>query len=275
MINLDFVQSFGVSKFLETKLREEDGTVIGHQSVGLDNTQYPICGGTAEDLNVARRIAVAEGIERYFVLNQADKQAWRLDLIPSSCGFAAGFQKAPTQARAIHEAVERWAWSQWIDFKKPIQSIAHPKISRIGELFTKPFESVRYYQKSISLGADTNLVLHIVIGLTREGIFPGSRVCDVSDEGWTHALTEAWRHYQVSLGEMPKKQKKFNDRIFYFAKHRENGLSQIPSESSPDKWTMPSIIFQKQAAFEGYFISRAIVGSYTPWTSGDETRFVY
>ncbi len=74
--------------------------------------------GFHSDLQKARKIAVAEFIERSFfkgLTSNQDSTEWGLHEFPSACGFAAGFDTDNTRLRSTFEGLERWAMAQWID----------------------------------------------------------------------------------------------------------------------------------------------------------------
>src|SRR3990167_4634158 len=102
----------------EAPIVDEKANTIGWHSSVLNLEKNALSSGCAETREVARRIAIAEAIERAMfkrMLASPQAKEFCLDQIPSSSGFAVGFEKEATAFRSLCEAVERWAWSQWID----------------------------------------------------------------------------------------------------------------------------------------------------------------
>jgi hypothetical protein len=48
----------------ECEIKDQEGKEIGWHSVAFDYSDFPICGGTRPSREEARRVAVAEGLER-------------------------------------------------------------------------------------------------------------------------------------------------------------------------------------------------------------------
>ena len=235
----------------------------------------PIGGGVGVDLNYARRIAVAESCERGFLTSITERSKWRLDSHPTSCGFAAGFDNESTRLRSLCEAIERWVWSQWIDFKCFVPPVAEPELSKLGRHYRELFDEVRYFEKIIQTSYyPTKMKACITLGVKNDGLFPGSRVCPVDDDGWTHALTEAKRHLSISQKSRPvSDQDEIYDRIFHFAANGRDGLAQIPTQES--NWPEMKLSFQSGTEVGGIFYWRTLIDNYIPWEQGDRSRFVY
>lgn len=205
---------------LEESIFKVGDITIGHQCVLVLKSGYPFAGGTDVNPEIARRICAAEAIERSYVsrLKESDPRL-------TSCGFAAGFEEKPTIFRAVCEAVERWAWSKWIDDAYSLNR-ANPKYERPLEVhFASYFSEVFAFSRSIHSDSslwptfmDKNLEFYVAIGQVDGGIFPGSRVTTGVDKRWDHPILEAWRHRMIFLNELKKSEPKniFDLRIKNF-----------------------------------------------------------
>lgn len=92
---------------------------VGWLSTAFTENGVPLGGGCAQSRTSARKIALAETLERAAfhklkVSSEAESQ-FRLLSFASTCGFAAGFEPQQTRFRSVCEAVERWARAKWID----------------------------------------------------------------------------------------------------------------------------------------------------------------
>lgn len=194
---------------------------------------------------------------------------------PSNCGFAAGFEHQTTRTRALCEAVERWAWSKWIDEKVSIQKAVPHMPSELSQYFAETFEEVYFYSQMIRCDAlpGGRCQLGIVVGLSDTGIFPGSRVCSLSEDPWEHAMLEAWRHYVIAK-KGSEQQDLVYGRIQYFASHRREGLEQVPPPN-PTPWPSPKILLDHGIKVRDVYLHRALCADYKGWHEGASTRFVY
>jgi len=201
--------------------------------------------------------------------------------IYSTCGFAAGFDQESTKFRSLCEGVERWAWSKWIDDKYIISSCPAPRLHGLGEYFHGFFESTLFFQKKISMKnspLQQDLIFNVVLGFTKDGVFPGSRVTTVSDDLWTHALLEAWRNYnnfQFLQNQTSDNLNWLDKRVLYFGKNKNEAMSQIESAYRYD-WQNPEIkFFNGVEFFKKNFLWRTVIQNYIPWPEGPKSRFVY
>lgn len=204
MIDLLKVLVSDFSHFQEHAIGESNKNVVGYQSSLITSQNRPFAGGTAAILNHARRICAAEAIERVSFLKAlktpTENKRLLLNEYPTTCGFAAGFEENSTVFRAVCEAVERWAWTKWIDESKGIKRV-YPKIEKpLSSYFLDQFDEVFFFQSELAILADglplfipKNLTWTVAIGKKGNGIFPGSRVTTNKDELWEHPLLEAWR----------------------------------------------------------------------------------
>lgn len=278
------------SHFQDTNLSD------GHESVGhqvtmvlKDNT--PFAGGTHADLNSARRICAAEAIERaYYLKSQRESNEHHdpllLRLHPTTCGFAAGFERQATAYRAVCEAVERWCWSKWVDVGLKIERAENPSLSNLTKHLARDFESVIYLQKTITLSSGPLLLpfiprefqFSVAIGISNGGIFPGSRVTTAEDNCWEHPVLEAWRHLHIFRNELRADQKMdiFDRRIFNFGSVGAVKLHHILEPKNDGSWPMPALRLNKEIPTSGnFFVWRALCDDYVGWELGDESRFVY
>lgn len=261
--------------------------LIGWHSSVMTREGVAASGGCSADRNVARRIALAELIERYtFKQNVArGVDALILEEFPTSSGFAAGFESTPTKMRAVCEAVERWAISKWIDdghYLPPISS-QQVRLSPLAKFFASKFDQVLFFSRSFEIDVDGQQVLlkfGTVIGINDGGAFPGSRVCSPSEDTWEHALIEAWRH----LGMASNKKKTFPkndfyyDRVFYFARNAQAALDSVNQKPEQITWPEPRLRLLakvEHAVPEGFYVWRALCHDFIGWHLGDKTRFVY
>lgn len=252
---------------------------IGWHCTALDSCLMPLGSGLAEEKNTARRIAVAEVIERGLAIKLArskHRHRFLISEFPTTCGFAAGFDREATRFRAICEAYERWAWSKWIDDGHTVDQLhAEPtNLSSLAVHFASKFQEVLFFSRSLG----NNLHFAATLGLTERGIFPGSRVSTALDDLWTHAIVEAWRHKQIveSAKRWTKNTKFLDDRITYFAGHRDEGLAQI-KKAIKATWPNPSlrILEEYKTGFPGVFLFRALCNDFLGWHAGSHKRFVY
>lgn len=295
VLNLKQIVKFYFPEFSEIQempILGNNKNALGWHSSILINDGKAIGSGTAKDRHTARRIAVAETVERGF-LNHCSSdnirsEEFMLNLINSSSGFAAGFNDPATGFRSMCEAVERWAWSQWIDKSYLIPQVTPVISDALTQSLLSQFQSVQFYKTSLTVKLGDYLrplQLGIVLGLTNKGIFAGSRVTSPSDDPWEHAAIEANRNFQlfsqlINIDESEIQSLTwFQRRILYFGKNRDSALKQIPSVSSiklQDKWPMPLVVFQKNISpFEGVFIWRTLCHNFIPWHLGPDDRFVY
>ena len=139
------------------------------QSVILNiPNQTVISAGFHKDKMQSRKIAIAEYLERtrfteFRKSSEEIQKKWGLNLIPTACGFAAGFQKENTIRRSIGEAAERWVMSKWIDDDLLIEEIPSEivtsKLDKISQFFVSQFEQVLFFKKNSSIQLLTLFVI--------------------------------------------------------------------------------------------------------------------
>lgn len=287
----------------EQALIDSEDSLVGWRSYVLDNNLEPIGGGTSPDRLKARRIAVAEFIERRTVAqlfrNSIQKKSFKLDIIPTTSGFAAGFDREATRFRSICEGIERWAWSCWIDKKFLMPEISLPELTPIGRFHTKPFLKLRAYQRQIEVQVKVRgaspfqfpphdqdyahhgiFVFSVLLGFTEQGVFAGSRVTTPEDDLWTHAAVEAWRnHNNFHLAHLSHPNPVGSDwlekRVLYFGKNKREALRQI-GQAKKSSWpTLQFDISQGIEPFPGIYLWRTLCLDCWPWHEGPDHRFVY
>ena len=203
-VAIALLDQMGHERFEETEIKSDKGITLGHHSVLILPGEIALGGGLAKNLNISRRIAVAESLERTTVdrlkLSKASCFEWHLDSFPTTCGFAAGFEREPTRMRSYCEAVERWAWSQWIDYGFDLEETTPKSLSNLTQVLLHPFEKVKFFVKKIKVSIVPSRALYfgVVIGERGKGVFPGSRVCSDPENIWLHAAVEARRHFLVT-----------------------------------------------------------------------------
>lgn len=262
------------------------GYTVGWHSNALSRTGRTIGGGTCSTRDSSIRVALAESIERstyLSLLNSSLANRFRLDAFPSTCGFAAGFEKKSTLFRAICEAVERWAWSKWIDARHFIPDALQPQmIGALGTHFLSHFPSSRFFRRTMIVEGPQigilELELCIFLGITDRGVFPGSRVCTKSDDLWTHSIVEAWRHKRIFDSpdlEAVSDTFPFN-RIRHFGHNSEAALRIIDS-CQGNTWPRARLTLVQDFQFSesNVYLFRALCDDYIGWHEGDERRFVY
>ena len=168
---------FEICKIEETEVGSKQEKFGWHTSVEATNGKRG--SGFSKLRNDARRIAIAELYERCLITTMKESDTLRaeflLDSYPSSCGFAAGFEDSPTRVRSIREAVERWAWSQWIDygFVMPKVEAAVVEASRLEQFLCADFLAVRRYFIKIDTSSvaefPTALFFGVLVGETDAG----------------------------------------------------------------------------------------------------------
>lgn len=291
----------------EQALIDSEGSLIGWRSYVLDHNLDPIGGGTSPDRLKARRIAVAEFIERRTVAqlfgNSIQKKSFKLDVAPTTSGFAAGFDREATRFRSICEGIERWAWSCWIDQGFLMPEISLPELTPLGRFHTKPFLQLRAYQRQFKVQDKVKdaspfqfpprnrdcvqhcvqhgiFVFSVLLGLTEQGVFAGSRVTSPEDDLWTHAAIEAWRnHNNFYLAHLSHPNPLGSDwlekRVLYFGKNKREALRQI-GQAKKSSW--PPLQFDISKGIEpfpGIFLWRTLCLDCRPWHEGPDHRFVY
>lgn len=267
----------------------EESTVAGiaWHSTAIGRDGRALGSGLAPGRMMARQIALAESIERAVVrrLRSENPEGWQLTRHPSTCGFAVGRSQESARQRAIWEAVERWAWEQWIErgAEIPEAPLAGIGLSHLAKALLEPFDIVRCFRVAIAPFlndgvADDGLALGILVAFKDGGAFVGSRVAPRGADLWTHAAVESRRCLLVaSLPEDPMvAQDVIEARVRHHARDASAALAalSLPRKSRP---LVPRLAFTRdvEGLPDGWHASRAICAGLRGWHEGDETRFVY
>lgn len=285
----NFVQQIGLdyAGIEEQKILNKSKHVVGWHSHVMNKAGQPLGGGTSQDILTARRVAIAEFIERGLVKklkeNRSDVDRFKLDSIPTTSGFAAGFELAGVRFRSICEGLERWAWSQWIDHGYLLPEIRLPLLTPLAKQLVKPFELLKAYQTGFNCeltGINFQLVFSVLLGVTEKGVFAGSRVTSAYDEPWTHSATEVWRNYRNFLWlqkseYLPETEDWFLKRIQYFGQNKAVAFDLIGAAKN-ESWPQPQIdLFLGFEPLPGVYLWRTLFQDFVPWHLGPESRFVY
>lgn len=262
---------------------------IGYHTILIDKKSNQTLGG-GEGLTKEHsfRVAFSEMCERKVVksiyCDTALRDKFYLNKFPTTCGFAFGFDELKTLYRSIFEAVERYLFSQWIDFKYFL-----PEIKDIGwttpffDYFSKFFDELKFFlidlEISHPLVNKLKVKMGIVLGLTPYGIFPGSRINFLDGDVWDHAIVECWRHKKISEINLKEKNDDFLEkRIGYFSENKKKALSLIPKDHSKSmpiltpKFYVPQLYTDD---IQKIFLWRNLCFNYLGWEQGGIDRFVY
>ena len=276
-----------IKEFVKQEIVDENKSTLGFRCYGVDETGT-FSGGTAQDENTALRIAVAESFERslFRSINQNEslKKEFLLEDYPSTSGFAAGFDKKSTRFRAICEGLERWIWSKWIDENYKIEETkVNSNLPPLSQHLLKDFDEALWLKKDFELqiSKDEKLTLSIVIflGMTENGIFPGSRVSTLKDELYEHPIIEAHRNL-INFKIFEKENHELRDIIekqaMFFGQNKAIALSQIDT-SYKLNWPTPELLLLKEfdSKIPGVFLQRCLMKDFLGWDKGPTSRFVY
>ncbi|MGE5085446.1 MAG: hypothetical protein ACM3MG_04040 [Bacillota bacterium] len=253
----------------------------------LNEDGFPVSGGFGQSREYARKVAVAEFLERmnYEQIKRTseDPNDWGLDKISTACGFAVGFHRENTIIRSITEAHERWVMSKWIDEDYLIEEIApndlDGSLDKVSRYFASHFDKVLYFKKDLVVPIGGNWMTIEVgqtMGLKDGGIFPGSSAQKTGGNIWQHSLLESFRHL-LAIKNNPLRGDLFPDnKVHFFAKNAQMALAQIYRPKKCN-WPIPHIGFHRcdQIADGNYFLARTIVEGWTSWNLGPIDRFLY
>jgi hypothetical protein len=214
--------------------------------------------------------------------NSSQSHRLLLDEIPSSSGFAAGFDCESTRIRAVLEAHERWAWSKWIDEGFVLsETPVTPLIPRFCSELLQVFDQVRCFEFRFNgeltpHGPDVLLHFGVLLGFKDDGIFPGSRVAFEERDIWSHAAVEAWRHFHLTKVKPRIPEDIIQERAYYFAHQAEAAMSAV-RKAKRVEWPKSELRLLSAAEVESdqFFVWRAIAKNFIPWHLGEVTRFVY
>lgn len=264
-------------------------STVGWNSYIYNSNNIAIAGGTSADRTVARRICVAEAFERaLFKKICADpilRKDFHIEDFPTSSGFASGFNSQSTRMRALCEGLERWAWSQWIDYGFSLDECTLNTQSSLSTFLLSSFQEYKCFKKTFNLHIDTEpitLAFGVFIGFTETGAFAGSRICGENENPWDHAIIEAHRNFQNAGFFKTNGYDEFQKdniiaiRANYFAHHKMDAISQITA-ATKSQWPSPELLLLKEynSDIAGLFLFRCLFKKFIGWHIGSESRFVY
>jgi ribosomal protein S12 methylthiotransferase accessory factor YcaO len=259
-----------------------DGREMAFQSSVILNNGYCIGSGFSQNIITARKIALSEAIERkafFNIYKSKLKSEYLVDEFPTTCGFAVGTTLKSARDRALAEAVERWLRSKWIDEGFALIELPlNPQgLNSVEKHFISCFEKVRLFVHSCEI--DVYGILEvvnsvIVVGLTPEGAFVGSKSTLNDNAPLLSALVEAWRHLRLSESTTQKDPELAV--IKYFAKNKDAALSQI-SMAQKQGLLNPVLRLLKKVdiPIKDIYCFRAICKDFRGWHGDEITRFVY
>jgi hypothetical protein len=265
---------------------DSNGETVGWNCYFMNQSQYAVAGGTSSNLETAKRIAVAEAFERALFQNTfkdpATVKLLRLDESPSTSGFAAGFDENATAFRSKCEAIERWAWSKWIDYHYFMPQIKYSrKLTKLTEHLLSHFDFILFFQKDLSIQErfSDSLSFSVLLGFKNHGVFAGSRVTGKQDEIWEHPAIEAYRNlknFEISDRNIFDQNNMIAQRAIYFGSKADEALSQV-EKANIMSWEVPEInLHQKvETHIPSVYLYRSMCKNFLHWHLGDKTRFVY
>lgn len=264
----------------------KSGISVGAEAVCLSSSGGVLGGALKGNREHAIKAAVSESIERKIIATLVESpSAEEFDLVnyPTGCGFAFGFNYWGALRRAILESVERWTWTQWIEYQRCMDEVVVDSGSQ-GHLCQEilgSFDDVRYFRKDFSMTTGVlgriEISVGIVLGFKGKGVFPGSECVPFGALSFEHALGEAYRHARVAqlaqsaplegLGIVEK-------RILHFAENAHEALELIPSIDRRD-WPQPSFRLLRAVPTNTNWghMFRAICNDHRSWHLGGVERF--
>lgn len=143
----------------------------------------------ARDLRMARLLSLADAIGRSKSLNDSENHFWF-------------FRPTAHQARsmAVHDAVRRWAWTQWLENDFEVPGLLNRKRwpDELASLFGD-INGLMAFQKPISFFEAELGILHlnfsVIAGEIDQKWYVGSFCGRDSDDPWLEVLNDwAWQH---------------------------------------------------------------------------------
>lgn len=259
-----------------------DKETVGYHSVSYLKDGFPFSGGTHANQQTALRICIAEALERalFYKIIKNNNNDFLTKEFPSTCGFACGFESDKTKYRAICESLERWAWSKWIDDGHQLNIKTEVHLDRLSEALAQNFIKRNYLYKNLEI-QNMKVQFCVFLGETESGVFAGSRVCNLNEDPWQHAVIEAfrnYRNYEVTKKNNSdlKKEDIVRQRAVYFGDHKASAFDQI-ERANNSLWPSPSVLFLKEfnTNIPQVYLWRCLLNNWINWDFGDETRFVY
>lgn len=287
-MSLNPVQKLAMNKLIlqEYNLFEQVGVDYWHSNI-LEENNFSIAGGFGETKDISRKIAYAEFLEKTAfrkIKNGSieDRLNWGLNIIPTGCGFAAGFNLRNAILRSIGESLERWVMSKWIDEKLKINSLNKKhvldKLDAASKWFYDQFDEVLFYEKEVAVQYGEifyTFKIGFSLALKDDGIFPGSSAQTVNGNVWQHSLIESYRHY-LAFKNTPSSGVFPDTKVRYFAKNKEIALKQVLNADIIE-WPVPQICFHYSEFFkdDDFYLVRTIIKGWKSWNSGSVERFLY
>lgn len=274
-------------EFITQEVVNEEGLVLGVKCFGVEKGDVIFAGGTAQDKDLALRIAIAEAFERSYLdlINKDQDLARTFDMknFPSSSGFAAGFDQSSTRFRAICEGLERWIWSKWID-----EQFSIPRDLTIGTFdpltkhLLKSFDETHWFKKDFVLEVTPteklNLTIVIFLGCSEDGIFAGSRVSSKGDALYQHPVIEAHRNYSNAKIHKIKQlvlEDIIQERTIFFSSNKKCALEQVGAADTI-QWPTPMIhLLERYETNSEVCLYRCLMKDFIGWHLGPVERFVY
>lgn len=262
---------------------ENSGEVVGFESTFYSLGGNAIAGGTSFDRETARRIAVAEALERGLYRKLSSDSLLRfefqLDRIDSTLGFGCGFERDKTAYRSYCEAVEKWALSKVIDDRLKINKTEPIQLSKLANKLLASFDKTYFFQKEIvtSFPFDNSrleLVFTLFVGCKDNGAFPGSQVTSRFDDTFTHAITEGWRNFtnfKLSNGDAKSILAR---RLDYFGQHELDALQQISLGNQIWPNLEIELFKEFQTGINDVYLFRTLMKDFFSVSYGPVTRFV-
>lgn len=246
-----------------------------------------ISGGFGSNKPYSRKIAYAEFLERseyrkIFSSSKSVASSWGIDIIPTACGFAAGFDLENTIDRSLYEGVERWVMSKWIDSSFNIPE-TQPSFHNVADAelcnwFMTQFDKVRFFEKEVVVefnGALRKVSVAQTMGFKGGGIYPGSSAQSANGNKWTHALLESFRHLLV-VKNGNEFQTFPNNKIKFFSSNAQIAEEAI-GKAEKLNWPTPKVIFHRAAICPDTrsYLARTIIDGWKSWHLGEISRFLY
>lgn len=269
----------------EYNLLDQVGLNYWHSNILKD--QSSIAGGFGDTKVTSRKIAYSEYLERSAFLkiknsSEEVRSSWGMNIIPTGCGFAAGFDQRNTILRSVGESLERWAMSKWIDENFELDQLDKTEIVSnldvVSKWFVDQFDDVFFFEKDLAVqfgDAFCKYKIGICIGVNALGVYLGSSAQINNGSVWQHALLESYRHFLANKNSRPTNT--FPDvKVRFFALNKEVAFAQIFGEKNGN-WQIPEISFHRSNYFEenNFYLSRTIINGWKSWNSGPIERFLY
>jgi hypothetical protein len=269
---------------LQENIIEDFGNIVGYKSIFYTTDGKAIGGGTSENKDLARRIAVAESLERGLYrklsLDPILRKKFKLETVDSTLGFACGFEREKTAYRSFCEGIEKWALSKVIDDKLSLIKV-FPKITApIALKLLRNFQELHFYQKKITtlLPIDNrpiDLVFTLFVGCTEQGAFPGSQVVSIKEDQFSHSIIEAARNFENFKQNNGSEKNILDQRLNYFGYNKQFALNQIKYNEN-DIWPNLQVdLFQEYSTeIKDTYLYRTLMKNFIPVSEGTFSRFI-